>query len=112
MDARLATRAKWIAGAKPAAPLFIAVTGALTVGTIVGTRHLRMNPEVVVSKQTRALDLTEGARAAKGVEREGQAYHENSFRRYLRESFFTGEKGTLDNKHPFLMKKLYGEDKF
>jgi hypothetical protein len=107
----LATRRKWIAGAKPAAPLFVAVSAALAVGTFVGTRHLLTNPEVVVSKQTRAFDLVEGTRAAKSVEREGEAYHQNAFRRYLRGAFFTGDKGTLDNSRPFLMRKLYGDDK-
>ena len=111
MDARLATRAKWIAGAKPAAPLFIAISGALTVGAVVGTRHLRVNPEVVVSKATRAADLTDGSRDAKVIGREGVVYHETGFRRYLRSSFFTGAQGTLDNSKPFLLRKMYGDDK-
>ena len=96
----LATRQKWIAGAKPAAPLFIAVGSALSLGVVIGTRHLRMNPEVVVSKTTRAVDLTDGSRGAKGISREGEAYHDNAFRSYLRSAFFTGEKGTLDNAQP------------
>ena len=111
MDARLATRQKWIAGAKPAAPLFIAVTGALAVGTVVGTRHLRHNPEVVVSKATRAADLTEGTRDAKSIAREGAQFHDSGFRKYLRASFFTGAQGTLDNSQPFLLRKMYGQDK-
>ena len=107
----LATRRKWIAGAKPAAPLFLAVSAALTVGTFTGVRHLLTNPEVTVSKETRAFDMVEGTRAAKSIEREGSHYHESAFRRYLRGTFFTGDKGTLDNSQPFLMRTLYGEDK-
>ena len=110
MDARLATRQKWIAGAKPAAPLFVAITGALCVGTLVGTRHLRLNPEVVVSKSTRAVDLTD-SRSAKMVAREGETFHESGFRKYIRSGYFTGAQGPLDNSRPFLMRSLYGDNK-
>ena len=64
-----------------------------------------------MSKTTRAGDLVEGTRAAKSIEREGAAYHDSGFRRYLRGAFFTGDKGTLDTSRPFLLRKLYGEDK-
>ena len=131
MAASLAIRQKWIAGAKPAAPLFIAVGGALTVGVVVGTRHLRVNPEVLVSKHSREADLTEGTRDAKVIAREGQVFHETglcvpsrrsrclrrvltrapflSSRRYIRDHFFTN--GNLDNAQPFLMRSMYGKDK-
>ena len=111
MPANLAIRQKWIAGAKPAAPLFIAVGGALTVGLLVGTRHLRVNPEVLVSKHSRAADLTDGTRDAKAFAREGETFHNSGFRAYLTANFINKD-GHLNNDKPFLLGSLYaGKDK-
>ena len=110
MASNLAIRQKWIAGAKPAAPLFIAVGGALTVGLLVGSRHLRVNPEVLVSKHSRELDLTDGTRDAKVLSRDGHQFHDTAFRRYLTEKFINKD-GHLNNDAPFLMRSMYGKDK-
>ena len=109
MASSLAIRQKWIAGAKPAAPLFIAIGGALMVGLTVGTRHLRVNPEVIVSKHSREADLTEGSRDAKAIAREGSMFHDTGFRRYISDHYF--KDGHLNNDSPFLLRSVYGKDK-
>jgi hypothetical protein len=77
------------------------------VGVVVGTRTLSSNPDLAVAKARRDIDVTE-PRALKMESREGVAYKEHAFRRYLRERFFTGPSGTLDNSKPFLFGGSYG----
>jgi hypothetical protein len=77
------------------------------VGAFVGTRSFINNPDLAVAKSRRDIDVTE-ARTNTLESREGVAYKEHAFRRYLRERFFTGPSGTLDNSKPFVLGGSYG----
>jgi hypothetical protein len=78
------------------------------VGVVVGTRSLFNNPDLAIAKSRRGIDVTE-ARTLNSESRGGAAYKEHAFRRYLREHFFTGPLGTLDNSKPFLTYGSYGD---